>query len=135
MLKQINNNINILNKALDGLWLRDKVINQNISNTNTPNYKRLTVNFENQLREAMINRETKLNTTHNKHLPKIKNLNQVEPNISIDKSYSYRFDKNNVNIDMESADLAKNAIMYNAIVNQAISEFDKIKNVINEGSK
>ena len=36
---------------------------------------------------------------------------------------------------MESADLAKNAIMYNAIVNQTINEFDKIKNVINEGSK
>jgi len=40
VLNQINNNINILNKALDGLWLRDKVINQNISNVNTPNYKR-----------------------------------------------------------------------------------------------
>ncbi len=59
----------------------------------------------------------------------------MEPRIDTDKSYSYRFDKNNVNIDMESADLAKNAIMYNAIVNQAINEFDKIKNLISEGSK
>ncbi len=72
MLNQINNNINILNKALDGLWLRDKVINQNISNVNTPNYKRLTVNFENQLREAMINRKTQLSTTHNNHMPMAK---------------------------------------------------------------
>ena len=135
MLNQINNNINILNKALDGLWLRDKVINQNISNANTPKYKRKMVSFEKQLREAMINRKSKLSITHNKHLPTIKNLDQVEPRIDIDKSYSYRFDGNNVNIDMESADLAKNAIMYNAIVNQTVNEFDKIKNLINEGSK
>ena len=135
MLKQINNNINMFNKALDGYWLRDKVINQNISNINTPNYKKLRVNFEDQLREAMTSRETKLNTTHNKHLPTTKSLDQVEPNIGIDKSYSYRFDKNNVNIDTESADLAKNAIMYNAVINQVTNEFDKIKNVINEGSK
>ncbi len=93
-----------MNKALDGLWLRDKVINQNISNVNTPNYKRLTVNFENQLREAMINRKTQLSTTHNNHMPMAKSLDQVEPRIDTDKSYSYRFDKNNVNIDMESAD-------------------------------
>lgn len=135
MLKQINNNINMFNKALDGYWLRDKVINQNISNINTPNYKKLRVNFEDQLREAMTSGETKLNTTHNKHLPTTKSLDQVEPNIGIDKSYSYRFDKNNVNIDTESADLAKNAIMYNAVINQVTNEFDKIKNVINEGSK
>lgn len=135
MLKQINNNINMFNKALDGYWLRDKVINQNISNINTPNYKKLRVNFEDQLREAMTSGETKLNTTHNKHLPTTKSLDQVEPNIGIDKSYSYRFDKNNVNIDTESADLAKNAIIYNAVINQVTNEFDKIKNVINEGSK
>lgn len=42
---------------------------------------------------------------------------------------------NNVNIDTESANLAKNTIMYNALVSQTIDEFDKIKNVINEGSK
>ena len=35
-----SNKINILNKALDGYWLRNKTINQNISNANTPNYKR-----------------------------------------------------------------------------------------------
>ena len=135
MLKQMNNNINILNKALNGYWLRDKAINQNISNVNTPNYKKLTVNFEDELREAINSRETKLSTTHNKHLPITKTLDEVEPDIDIDKSYSYRFDKNNVNIDTESADLAKNTIMYNAVINQVINEFDKMKNVINEGSK
>ena len=135
VLKQMNNNINILNKALDAIWLRDKAINHNISNANTPNYKRLTVNFEDQLRQAMTSKETKMNRTHSKHLPISMELDEIKPKISVDKNYSYRFDKNNVNIDVESADLAKNTIMYNAVINQIINEFDKIKNVINEGSK
>lgn len=133
MINGINNNINIMNKALDGYWLRDKAINQNISNVNTPNYKRLTVNFEDELKEAMNNQESKLVTTHRKHLPT--SSNKIKSGISVDKSYSYRFDNNNVNIDTESADLAKNTIMYNAVVNQITNEFEKVKNLISEGSK
>ena len=135
MLNRINNNIDILSKALDGLWLRDKTINQNISNVNTPNYKRLTVSFESQLREAIGHGKNKLSISHSKHIPMTKKLEQVNPSINVDKKHSYRFDGNNVNIDMESANLAKNAIMYNAVINQTINEFDRIKNVINEGSK
>ena len=135
MLNQVNNNIQMFNKALDGIWLKDKAINHNISNVNTPNYKRLTVNFEDKLKNAMDNRETKLNRTHDKHLPISRNLNDMEPEISTDKGYSYRFDKNNVNIDTESAELAKNTIIYDAVVSQTADEFEKIKNVISEGSK
>ncbi|CCQ97481.1 Flagellar basal body rod protein FlgB [[Clostridium] ultunense Esp] len=135
MFERLSTNIDMLNKALDGLWLRDKVINHNISNVNTPNYKKLTVNFEDKLKEAIGNNQSKLNRTHNKHLPISKGIDEVNPSISVDGNHSYRFDKNNVNIDTEMADLAKNTIMYNAVINQVIGEFDKIKNVINEGSK
>lgn len=135
MFERLNTNIDMLNKALDGLWLRDKVINHNISNVNTPNYKKLTVNFEDKLKEAIGNRKDKLNKTHSKHLPISKEINGINPSISVDRNYSYRFDQNNVNIDTEMAELAKNTIMYNAVINQVIGEFDKIKNVINEGSK
>ncbi|MCF6466320.1 flagellar basal body rod protein FlgB [Clostridium sp. Cult2] len=135
MFNRLYSNINIFNKALDGFWLRDKAINNNISNANTPNYKRLTVNFEDQLKEALKNQKTNLNRTHSNHLPYTKRIDEIEPSISVDKKYSYRFDNNNVNIDTEMADLAKNTIMYNALINQVIDEFDKIKNVINEGSK
>ncbi len=131
----MDDNIRILSKALDGIWLKDKVIKHNMANVNTPNYKRLTVDFEDKLRSAMENHESKLNRTHDKHFPTSNSFNDLEPKISIDKSYSYRFDKNNVNIDTESAELAKNSIMYNAVVNQITNEFEGIKNVINEGSK
>lgn len=135
MFQRLNANIDLYNKVLDGLWLRDKTINHNISNVNTPNYKKLTVNFEDQLKLALEKNESNLTRTHIKHLPVAKSIEEIEPNISVDRSHAYRFDKNNVNIDTEMADLAKNTIMYNAVINQVTNEFDKIKNVINEGSK
>lgn len=127
--------IDFLNKALDGYWLRNKAINQNIANANTPNYKRLTVSFENELRDAIIARNQKLKKTHKNHLPVSREIDKVQARVDVQRNHSHRFDNNNVNIDTESADLAKNTIMYNALVNQTIDEFEKIKNVIHEGSK
>lgn len=134
-MRDMMNNVNILSKSLEGLWLRNKAISQNISNADTPNYKRLEVKFEDSLRAALNDEGLKLKTTHEKHIGSVKNIDEVSPNIQIDRSYAYRFDGNNVDIDVEAANLAKNAIMYNAVINQISSEFNKIKNVINEGSR
>lgn len=136
MLKRLESNINLLHKALDGTWLRDKTINHNISNVNTPNYKRLDVNFQDKLKAA-INKDKgdRLVRTHKKHLPISKEIDDLKPTITRDKGYSYRFDNNNVNIDTESAELAKNTIMYNALADQMGKEFERIKNVIIEGGK
>ena len=77
----------------------------------------------------------RLDLYHHFNVPVSKEIEDLKPSIEIDRSYSYRFDNNNVNIDTEAAELAKNTIMYNALIDQTIREFDKIKNVIIEGSK
>ena len=89
MLKQFYNNVDILNKTLDGVWLRNKTINHNIANANTPNYKRLTVDFEDKLKEVMEKEENKLVRTHPKHFPISKNINDIEPEIKVDRNFSY----------------------------------------------
>jgi len=126
-------NVDILNYALNGLWLRNEIINHNISNANTPNYKRLTVNFEDSLKKALDKRSSNLITTHENHISNISNMEKVQSNVVEADEYSYRFDGNSVDIDVESANLAKNAIMYNAVINQVIGEFNKLKNIINDG--
>ena len=40
---------------------------------------------------------------------------------------SYRVDDNNVDIDVENAEMAKNTIYYNAVVNQVNSQFSRLK--------
>lgn len=133
MLKGDYSNIDFYTKALNGTWERNKAITQNISNENTPNYKRKIVTFEDQLKQSIKSSKIDLNTSHDKHIEVGKS--SFIPNVLVDKSISYRMDGNNVNIDTESADLAKNKIMYDALINQIVGEFDKIKNVITEGSK
>jgi flagellar basal-body rod protein FlgB len=46
-----------------------------------------------------------------------------------------REDGNNVDMDEEMTSLAKNAIMYNALVQKISGEFRKLKTVINEGRR
>ena len=134
-MNDMMNNVDVLSKALEGLWIRNKAISQNISNVDTPNYKRLEVTFEDSLREALNKKGIKLRATHEKHITSASSVDEVNPTVEVDRSYAYRFDGNNVNIDVESANLAKNAIMYNAVINQISNEFSKLRNVINEGSR
>lgn len=133
MLSGNYSNIDFYKKALDGTWERNKAITQNISNENTPKYKRKVVTFEDQLNQSIRKNKITLKKTNDRHIGV--GTNTFKPNWIEDKSTSYRIDGNNVNIDTESADLAKNKIMYDALINQVIGEFDKIKNVITEGSK
>lgn len=132
-MDRIMKNVDFLNQALNGLWLRNEVINHNISNANTPNYKKLTVNFEDTLKKALNDRNFALNTTHKNHISDSIATDKNQPNITAEDRYSYRIDGNSVDIDVESANLAKNAIMYNAVINQIIGEFSKLQNVIKEG--
>lgn len=133
MIKGAYNNVDFYQKALGGTWERHKAITNNIANSNTPGYKRTAVSFEEQLKQSVKNNKISLNKTHEKHIGVGKD--NFSPVALQDKSVSYRLDGNNVNIDTETADLAKNTIMYDALVKQVMGEFEKIKNVITEGSK
>lgn len=133
MLKGAYNNIDFYKNALNGTWERNKAITHNMANENTPGYKRKMVTFEDQLKESITKNKVMLTTTNEKHIGI--GMENFNPKVITDKSTSYRLDGNNVNIDTEAADLAKNTIMYDALIKQVIGEFSKIKNVISEGGK
>lgn len=134
MIGKAYNNIDFLRKALDGTWLRNEAISNNIANVNTPGYKRITVEFESILKDEMGD-GLSLKVTDDKHISFNGGTNGFTPNIIEHSNSSTRRDGNNVNIDVETADLAKNTIMYDALTRQVTSEFIKIKRVIEEGGK
>ena len=109
MLDKIFESKNIVHKALDASWMRNQVIAQNIANVDTPNYKRKTVTFEEQLLQEMSKSDFKNSDVENVDIEVI----QENSNLS------YRLDGNNVDIDTESAALAENTIRYNALVQSA----------------
>lgn len=120
------NYINVLNKAAGASWIRNEVIANNIANVDTPNYKRSDVEFQGILMEKLKG----TSGTLNQKLASAK-FDEVEPIIYKDYSgLSYRLDGNNVDIDTESANLAKNQIRYNAIIDSMTQEFNRLNTVL-----
>lgn len=127
-------NMNILTKALDASWKRNEVISNNIANKNTPDFKKSRVEFENILNKHLNSNKLQGVTTNEKHIPigKIEDR-KMDYQIEVDHSYSTRTDGNNVDIDVEMGELAKNQITYNTITSRIQSNFQKTKFIINEG--
>lgn len=81
-------NIVLLSKLLDLTTAKNKVIANNIANTNTPGFKKSEVSFQNELRKAV----------ESKNINKVKN---VKESITISGDKSTRKDGNNVDLDKE----------------------------------
>lgn len=128
--------ISILTKSMDASALKQRVTSNNIANINTPGYKREYVDFESRLSEA-INKDRdlkgKLYRTDEKHFPLNVNIDKIQPMVKTDESTSLREDGNNVDLDMELADLAENTIRYNTLTETAIKKYSGIKNAIRGG--
>lgn len=121
MLDKILNSKNIIHKALDATWERNEVISQNIANVDTPGYKRKTVSFEEELREAVESKDFKKS-----------DVDRIEIKVTVEnRNLSMRLDGNNVDIDSEMAALAKNTIQYNTFTQMEGNS--KIKMVLKEG--
>jgi len=107
-------------KAIDAAAVRQKVYSHNLANVNTPHYKRSEVNFEDAFKQALERTPDRLVgfSTDNQHIP----INppadplDVKPAIWRENDMFSRSDDNNVDIDVEMAELAKNELKFNALV-------------------
>ena len=119
--------INVLDRAADASWLRNDVISNNISNADTPGFKRSDVDFSTQLAKALgQSRYTSMDA-------KVGNLklSRLEPVTYSDYSgYSYRIDGNNVDPDTEGVYLAKNQIVYQGLTAAIRQEFRNLQSVM-----
>lgn len=119
-----------LEKALDGSALRQRTIAQNIANVDTPNYKAKKVSFQHTLDEAM-NRTMSAYRTDPRHFEF--SFSRSEPIITKSNNTMYNHNLNNVDIDQEMADMAKNQIYYNALVDRLSSRFNSLETAIKGG--
>ena len=121
--------INVLGKAADGAWARNEAIANNIANVDTPGYKRQDVSFETELQHAL--KASKYTSLDEKVKDANQHLRRLNPRAYTDiPNWSYRMDKNNVDIDTENVELASNQIKYNGITNSIDNEFKNLKAVI-----
>ena len=116
---------NVLDKAADASWMRNDIIANNLANVDTPNYKRKDVQFETYL-IAQVAGGDSLDENINQI-----DLSNLTPTTYVDQAHlSYRADGNNVNIDTEASELAKNQIRYYTLLDSMTQEFSRIKAVL-----
>ena len=116
--------INVLDKAADASWLRNKVLANNIANVDTPGYKRQDLNFEDELERALGNSKY---MTMDAKVARLKET-ELRPRVINDYSnFSYRTDRNNVDIETENVMLAANQIKYQGLMASVQSEFSNLQ--------
>ncbi len=122
-------NLDLLNKTLDGLWLRQQITMENIANYSTPGYKSKTVDFENILKSSLKNISGKTESEL-KEIISSSNYTIIE-----NENQSMRLDGNNVDLEKENLQLAQTQLQYMYTVTEINSYFAKLKSVISEGKK
>jgi flagellar basal-body rod protein FlgB len=111
--------VELLQKGANASWLRNEVISNNIANVDTPGFKRSDVQFEN-----ILNRELALSGTNAR-------VDGIEAVVVTDNSDALGLDGNNVDIEKEMTELARNTLEYYAYVSEINSEFRKLDAAIN----
>ncbi|MYL19186.1 flagellar basal body rod protein FlgB [Halobacillus litoralis] len=124
-----NDTFTSLHGALDYSAAKNRAVSSNIANADTPGYKAEGVAFKDILAE-----KTSFQT-------KITRAGHIDFNADADPSFttykkhatSYHPNGNNVDIDKEMNELAKNQIQYQALVERMNGKFQSLQSVLKGG--
>jgi flagellar basal-body rod protein FlgB len=128
-------NIDILKRSMDVALLRRDVIANNMSNSDTPNFKRTMVNFESELKRALDSEKVKPFPnlmTHPRHISfhKPRDYRDVKPRRAWDYLTTSKNNGNNVDIEHESMDLLQNQLLYQTMTAIVTGEFNRVQMVL-----
>jgi flagellar basal-body rod protein FlgB len=116
----------VLAKSLDGAGLRQRVIADNIANVETPGFTRSDVSFDEQLRAALATSDPD---------SAMRRVTSATPQVELDSASPAGPNGNNVGIDREMAELTKNGLRYDALVQLLNLKGSMVRLAINEGKK
>lgn len=126
----------VLGRSLDGVALRQRVTANNIANANTPHFHRSRVPFEAALRQALdgLSDSPPLHRTHPAHLDGA-TADQPPAAAVLDSDTRMRNDGNNVDIEVEMAQLAKDELLYGALAQGLSNHYALLRRAIAEGRR
>ncbi len=133
MWNSLFSSVNLLEKGVNTSLLRNEVISNNIANVDTPGFKASDVRFEDIMAQSLgtDTGSLKLSVTNERHISGIGHVENAEEAVVVrDSSTSAGMDENNVNIEHEMVELAKNTIQYFTLVSKMNSEFRKLNSAI-----
>lgn len=124
--------LEVLKLGLDAFTERGRVIARNIANVATPGYKAQTVTFEEDLRRALAQGEPPVRPEPRPgHIPVGGSpLDEVRPEILDAADPVLPGDPNNVIVEREMTDLARNQLLFEAAAKMVAGHYRTLKAAI-----
>ncbi|MEK6659773.1 MAG: flagellar basal body rod protein FlgB [Campylobacterota bacterium] len=128
-------------KALDYRAVRQDVISSNIANADTPFYRPRDVRFEDALateKAKVLNQNSpklQMAQTSSAHLALQDEQSSLKAKTFFRDGHMARNDGNSVDLDVETTEMSKNSVMFNALVNAIKKDTGIYRSVIDASSK
>lgn len=115
--------VNVLQKAAEASALRNEAYTNNIANSDTPGYKRQTVEFESYLSNEL---------DKNGYRASDIDLENLKPSTVTENSqYSMRYDESNIDVEVEMTERSKNSLVYSTLTESITNSFKNLEIVLN----
>jgi len=122
--------LQVIEKGLDASSMRQKVLSNNVSNAETPGFKRSDVDFKKALDKAMGTSNTlSLKLSSPKH---IAGVTDGPENLIVTDQSSLHNNGNNVDIDREMTNIAENGIYFNSLTRTSSMQLGIMRLLINQ---
>lgn len=116
-----------LEMALDGSALKQKTISNNLANVDTPGYKAKETVFSQEFKKSLH-----AHRTDQRHYS-FSNKSSASFQVKERTNTTMNHNGNNVDVDQEMAELAKNQLYYQTLVQRINGKFNSIKMVVKGG--
>ena len=136
MKSLFENHVGVVGRVLDMQLQRQNVVAGNMANIKTPGYKALKLEFEEEMQAALaLDKKGKMSLTDNGHMPHTFNAEGFGPDWERAVRPRVVHGEDRVNLDKEMATMAKTNLHYTALTSVIRSNFDGIRQVIQEAGK
>ncbi|MDD2384920.1 MAG: flagellar basal body rod protein FlgB [Sulfurospirillaceae bacterium] len=140
---EISKAYNLLEQGLNARAIRQDLISGNIANIDTPFYKSRDIDFETTLiaktkeiyGEGSAPSKLQMAQTDGAHLPGVTENDPSKATIYLRDGQMARNDANTVDLDVETSELSKNAVMFNALSSALQKDSMLFKSVLDSSAK
>jgi len=133
-VQQFDTTIQLLQKVLDLRSKNQEIISANIANAETPGYKALSFDFEDELKSAMDEGGLRPVATNARHFAITPSrINDIQGKITEKPDTTGIGDRNTVSVDKEMVKLSENEILYEAAVAMLNKKLSILKYAANDG--
>lgn len=132
-MNSFSRSVDILHRALDASTLRYQVSANNLANSEVPNFKRTSVDFESELKRALESEKNpsdfQMLTTDSRHIQseQTRNYQDVEPRRVTDYLSTSKANGNNVDAEEEAMLILKTQLQYQLLTQMENFQFSQMK--------